>query len=105
MSRHLYDLERIMDTEYGKEALADHQLYDSIVEHRRTFYALKYVDYDKHAPGTISFIPRDELISDWNKDYDNMRAHFLYGSMLSFNELLERMIDLQSRIRKIAHTK
>lgn len=104
MSRHLYDLERIMDTEYGREALANRQLYDAIVEHRRTFYALKYVDYDKHTPSAISFIPRNELISDWNKDYDNMQAHFLYGSTLSFNELLERMADLQDRIRKIANT-
>ncbi|MDD7437499.1 MAG: nucleotidyl transferase AbiEii/AbiGii toxin family protein [Phocaeicola sp.] len=104
MSRHLYDLERIMDTEYGKEALVNRQLYDAIVEHRRTFYALKYVDYNKHAPSAISFIPRDEFISDWNKDYDNMQAHFLYGSTLSFNELLERMADLQDRVRNIADT-
>lgn len=102
MSRHLYDLERIMDTEYGEEALANRQLYDAIVEHRRTFYALKYVDYDKHAPSVISFVPRNEFIPAWNKDYDNMQAHFLYGVTLSFNELLQRMVDLQDRIRKIA---
>lgn len=35
MSRHLYDLERLMDTPYGKEALVDKELYDTIVEHRR----------------------------------------------------------------------
>lgn len=102
MSRHLYDLERIMDTEYGKEALANRELYDAIVEHRRTFYALKYVDYDKHTPSVISFIPRDELISDWKKDYDSMQAHFLYGSTLSFDKLLDRITDLQDRVRTIA---
>ena len=64
MSRHLYDLERIMDTRYGQDAIADHQLYDSIVQHRRTFYALKNVDYDKHAPNTISFTPPTEAIED-----------------------------------------
>ncbi len=104
MSRHLYDLERIMDTEYGKEALANRQLYDAIVEHRRTFYALKYVNYDKHSPSTISFIPRNEFISDWNKDYDNMCRHFFYGSTLPFDKLLERIIELQDRIRMIADT-
>lgn len=41
MSRHLYDLERLMDTEYGKAALADDALYNAIIEHRRTYYALK----------------------------------------------------------------
>ena len=44
MSRHLYDLEKLMDTEYGREALADRSLYDAIVEHRKAYYALKHVN-------------------------------------------------------------
>lgn len=38
MSRHLYDLEKLMDTEYGKDALSNRKLYDAIVEHRKTYY-------------------------------------------------------------------
>ena len=30
MSRHLYDLEKLMDTEYGEEALSNRKLYDAI---------------------------------------------------------------------------
>ena len=45
MSRHLYDLEKLMDTEYGKEALSNRKLYDTIVEHRKAYYTLK-VNYD-----------------------------------------------------------
>ena len=29
MSRHLYDIEKLMDTVYGKEALADRTLYET----------------------------------------------------------------------------
>ena len=43
MSRHLYDLEKLMDTDYGKTALQDIDLYRAIVEHRRKFYHLGYV--------------------------------------------------------------
>ena len=43
-------------------ALADQALYDAIVEHRRTYYALKYVDYDKHSRATISFLPSQEVL-------------------------------------------
>ena len=35
MSRHLYDLEKLMDTIHGIEALEDAGLYKTIVEHRR----------------------------------------------------------------------
>lgn len=37
MSRHLYDLERIMDMPFGIEALSNRQLYMEIVQHRNTF--------------------------------------------------------------------
>lgn len=103
MSRHLYDLERIMDNEYGKEAIANSELYNAIVDHRRTYYGLKYVDYDKHSPSIISFIPREEIITDWESDYKKMCEHFIYGETLSFETLLERLTILQDRIRNIVH--
>ena len=65
MSRHLYDLEKLMDTEYGREALADRTLYDAIVEHRRAYYALKYVNYDLHAPASINFMIPEQAIESW----------------------------------------
>lgn len=57
MSRHLYDIERILNTPYGESALADMDLYKAVVEHRRKFYHLGYVDYDLDYPQNISFIP------------------------------------------------
>lgn len=44
MSRHLYDLEKLMDTNYGKAALEDTALYQAIVEHRRKFYQLFFFE-------------------------------------------------------------
>lgn len=42
-----------------------------------------------------------ELISDWKSDYTEMREHFIYGNKLSFEELINRMKELQERFRKI----
>lgn len=55
MSRHLFDLESLMDTKYGEDALSNRKLYDAIVEHRKTYDALKYINYDLHTPSTINF--------------------------------------------------
>lgn len=44
MSRHLYDIEKLMDTQYGQDALANRALYDAIVEHRRIYYAQKHIN-------------------------------------------------------------
>ena len=99
MSRHLYDLERLMDLEYGRKALADRGLYDAIVEHRRTYYALKYVDYDKHDPRAISFVPPASVQELWAADYADMKRYFIYGDSLSFEQLIERVEELQERVR------
>ena len=99
MSRHMYDLEKLMDTEYGREALSDRSLYDSIVEHRRLYYALKYVNYDLHNPATINFMIPQQATEVWKVDYENMRRFFIYGQSLEFDVLLKRMEELQERVR------
>ena len=102
MSRHLYDLDKLMDSQYGREALADRSLYDAIVEHRRIYYALKYVNYDLHAPATISFLIPEELREAWMNDYANMRRYFIYGESPEFDALMQRMEELQARVRRLA---
>lgn len=99
MSRHLYDLEKLMDTEYGREALADRTLYDAIVEHRRAYYALKYVNYDLHAPATINFLIPEQAMESWKADYADMRRFFIYGQSLEFDALIRKMVELQDRVR------
>lgn len=98
MSRHLYDLERLMDTEYGKLALEDEHLYDAIVEHRRVYYGLKYVDYNKHSRDVISFLPPKDELENWRRDYENMQKYFIYAHSLSFDDLMDRMKELQRRL-------
>ncbi len=99
MSRHLYDLEKLMDTEYGKEALSNRKLYDAIVEHRKAYYALKYIDYDLHTPSTINFTIPESAMEAWQDDYADMRRFFIYGESLAFDALMRRIEELQKRVR------
>jgi len=99
MSRHLYDLAKLMDTEFGEEALSNLELYDAIVEHRKVYYALKYVNYDLHAPSTINFTIPESLMEAWQDDYADMRRFFIYGESLEFDALMEKMRELQQRVR------
>ena len=66
-----------------------------MVEHRRTYYALKYVNYDRHSRSTISFLPPEALLPQWRDDYNNMLRSFIYGDALDFDALMERMRELQ----------
>lgn len=99
MSRHLYDLAKLMDTKFGEEALSNRELYDAIVEHRKTYYALKYVNYDLHSPSTINFTIPESAMETWQDDYADMRRFFIYGKSLEFDALMQKMKELQERVR------
>lgn len=99
MSRHLYDLERLMDTEYGRAALKDTKLYREIVEHRKKFYHVGGVDYSLDLPERIVFCPTGEVRERLRADYENMRSSFIYGEALEFDELMGRIEALQGRFR------
>ena len=48
---------------------------------------------------TISFLPPEELLPRWRDDYNNMIQSFIYGNALAFDTLMERMRELQRRVR------
>ena len=65
------------------------------------FYALKYFDYEKHSPSTVSIIPPEQLLRQWKDDYEEMRQSYISGHPLTFEELIARMEELVQRIRAI----
>ena len=105
MTRHFYDLEKLMQTSYGEMALKDVALYHEIVEHRRKFYHVGYVDYDKELPANIQIVPSDELMSAYEADYNEMKESFIYSQSLDFGMLMERLAMLQERFRTISSPK
>ncbi len=100
LSRHLYDIEKLCQTEYAKTALQDRELYNTIVKHRMKFTALTGTDYTKHNPATIRFVPPETIIKKWEADYQEMKASMIYGQSLDFNELINRLSELQKRINE-----
>lgn len=102
MTRHFYDLEKLMQTPYAEMAFNDVALYEDIVNHRRKFYHVGYVDYDKELPQNIQIVPSDALLSNYEADYNEMRGSFIYGDSLDFPALMKRMAELQERFRKIS---
>jgi predicted nucleotidyltransferase component of viral defense system len=101
LSRHLYDIEKLSQTEFADVALQDTELYGTIVRHRSKFTAISSIDYTKHNPANIKFIPPDTIIKKWKTDYDEMKDSMIYGQPLDFAELINRLTKLQNRINEI----
>ncbi len=103
-SRHLYDLEKLMDTEYAEAALGNKELYQTIVEHRAKLTPLRGIDYANHTPDKINPIPPDAVIGVWEKDYQAMQESMLYNPSLPFAKLIERLYELKARINNLSTT-
>jgi hypothetical protein len=102
MSRHLYDLERMMDTEHAEAALADRTYYDAIVEHRRNLIFKAGVDYDTHQPTTLNFIPPDGILKSFEQDYAKMRAEMIYDeNSKDFEMIIARLGGLLQQIKHL----
>lgn len=103
MTRHLYDIERIMDTEFAEQALKDTALYEEIVLHRKEFYNLNGVDYNIHHPETLNFCPPEEQMDRWRSDYEELRSTFIYGKSLGFDDLIKKSQEfIENKLRPIS---
>ena len=103
MSRHLYDLEKLMDTDYAKAALLNMPLYSEVVEHRKRFYHVGGVDYSLDMPDKITICPTGDILDRFRGDYENMKSSFIYGTPLDFDTLIQRIEELQLRFRSISY--
>lgn len=101
MSRHMYDICQILETPVAEQALADKELYLSVVEHRRTFIGLRGFDYSTLLPRTLDIIPPDSIIDSWRQDYKRMQETMIYGDSPSFDKMIETLKGLNQRIHTL----
>jgi hypothetical protein len=103
MSRHLYDLHKLMDAKECINALTNTDLYNTIVAHRWKFTRVGGVDYSTHAPKRIEIIPPASVLNKYEADYKTMCDSMIYDLKApSFEELIERIRQLQQRFRNAA---
>jgi hypothetical protein len=100
-SRHLYDLERMMDKDFAVQAIADDELWNTIHHHRKIFTRMNGVDYTPDIRRRICLVPPPQAIDDWRQDYEKMQGTMIYGDSLPFDKLLTRIEELQRIFRKV----
>lgn len=99
LTRHIYDIERMMDKEFAAEIMNNQIMYNEIVAHRKLFTAWSGLDYHTHQPQMISFVPPVELETVLRDDYEQMKYGFIYGDAPTYEHLIERLVELQQRFR------
>lgn len=101
LTRHLYDLEKLMDTDFGKAGFKDDKLFNTIIEHRKHVTPLRGIDYTNHQKGRLSIMPPEEMEKSWEQDYKTMQENMIVGESLSWNKLLERIKDIENGFNNV----
>lgn len=101
ITRHMYDIVKMMDKPFATEAMRNKTFYEDIVLHRKQFTSWSGLDYATHLPQTISFVPPKHIETVLQDDYRQMQVGFIYADAPSFNEIITRICELQERFRML----
>jgi hypothetical protein len=101
VSRHYYDLHKLLPTSAGASAIQDPELGADCVAHARMFFNRPDFDLASAAPGSFALAPHDEMIEQLRVDYRAMTG-MIFGEPPRFEAVLESVTSLEARLNKSA---
>jgi hypothetical protein len=101
MSRHWSDIAVMsVDDTFATEKL-DLKLLAEVVRFKKIYFASAWANYDSAFPATMKLVPNEALHKLLREDYKAMREMFV-DEPLSFDDLIERLRVLETRINSMA---
>jgi hypothetical protein len=88
VSRHYYDIHRLVVDPVGKKACTDTALIGDCVEHARMFFYRKDTGLEDVKRGTFRLLPTGELVDHLRRDYDAMTT-MIFGAAPDFKAVLD----------------
>jgi hypothetical protein len=101
VSRHYYDLYRLMASPVGAAALADPGLGADCVAHARMFFNRSNFDLASATPGSFALMPHDSMVELLRSDYRAMTG-MIFGNPPPFEDVLASISGLEERLNSRA---
>jgi hypothetical protein len=99
LSRHYYDVARLIITGVGEQAVADLDLLQRVVDHKTVFFPSGWARYAEARRGSLRLVPVPERTSGLAADYDSMREMF-FGERMAFAEMLRILGEWETRFNR-----
>ena len=96
LSRHLYDITKIFDSEHISKVY-DQDLIVSIIQHRERFNNMRGVDYKSLYPPNLNPIPPKQFLDAWEADYKTMQTNMIPEESPNFSDLLALVKEVTER--------
>ncbi|MDZ7765641.1 MAG: nucleotidyl transferase AbiEii/AbiGii toxin family protein [Melioribacteraceae bacterium] len=92
MSRHFYDISKLIETKYFEAAKKDSALFKQICLHRKQYSPVKpigIVNYANLDFENLEIIPPPQILRKYRDDYNEMRQNMIYGESKNFDDIIE----------------
>jgi hypothetical protein len=99
ISRHYYDVYRLLDSDVGRAASTDLALGVDCVRHARMFFNSPDLNLATAAPGRFTLSPSAEMATELARDYAAM-AGMIFGKAPALEEVLGRIAELEAHINQ-----
>jgi len=99
VSRHYYDVYRLLASEIGTKASADMDMAEDCVRHARMFFNRPDLDLASAIPGSFALTPHDGMLSDLRRDYQAMSG-MVFGPVPNVDEAVAAIAELEQRLNR-----
>jgi Nucleotidyl transferase AbiEii toxin, Type IV TA system len=103
LSRHYYDLSRLIESGLGERAAQDLDLLRHVVKHKQVFFRSGWAHYETARQGAPRLSPAPDRLKLLEADYDRMQEMF-FGDRPTFPEILQGIGEWEGRFNKTVST-
>ena len=95
VSRHYYDVHRLLAAETGNRAIADRQMAYDCVGHARMFFNRPDLDLATAEPGSFALLPHDDMLDELRRDFAAMQV-MVFGDVPAFDAVMASIAHLET---------
>ena len=99
VSRHYYDVHRMMQAEVAERALSDHGLAADCARHAQIFFGSPDLDLHTARLGSFALTPSEGMIQHLRRDYERMTG-MIIGTAPRFETVIESIQKLEERLNR-----
>jgi hypothetical protein len=99
VSRHYYDVYRLLASEIGRKATEDAEMAEDCVRHARMFFNRPDLDLASAVPGSFALTPHDGMLADLRRDYEAMSG-MVFGPIPTVDEVVGAIAEMEQRLNR-----
>ena len=100
VSRHYYDVYRLLQSDVGKRAADDRAMAADCVRHALMFFNRPDFDLEFAVSGTFTLTPHDKMLTDLRRDYDAMTG-MIFGPIPQMDAVVAAITELEQRLNRV----